>query len=77
MESGGFGNPTENQAQTSNRASSNKRILKLRKELSGLSSGFNQSRSASQGRAIVNSNTAEQVPTSNFNNTVGDGNYFS
>lgn len=42
--------------QTTNRAINNKRVLKLRKELSGVSSGFNQSRSASQGRAVLAAN---------------------
>jgi hypothetical protein len=42
--------------QTTNRAINNKRVLKLRKELSGVSSGFNQSRSASQGRAALAGN---------------------
>lgn len=55
--SGGNFNAQEQGAlQTTNRAINNKRVLKLRKELSGVSSGFNQSRSASQGRAALASN---------------------
>ena len=55
--SGGTFNTQEQGAlQTTNRGVNNKRVLKLRKELSGVSSGFNQSRSASQGRAALAGN---------------------
>lgn len=54
--------------QTTNRAANNKRVLKLRKELSGVSSGFNQSRSASQGRAALAGNSSAQA----LNQLVGE-----
>ena len=64
-------NATEHGAlQTTNRANNNKRVLKLRKELSGVSSGFNQSRSASQGRAALLG--AGQGSTQALNQLVGD-----
>lgn len=53
---GNFNAQEQGALQTTNRAINNKRVLKLRKELSGVSSGFNQSRSASQGRAALASN---------------------
>ena len=51
-----FNTQEQGALQTTNRAVNNKRVLKLRKELSGVSSGFNQSRSASQGRAALATN---------------------
>ena len=51
-----FNTQEQGALQTTNRAINNKRVLKLRKELSGVSSGFNQSRSASQGRAALAGN---------------------